>query len=210
MQIGLIGFEGSALNLALDLQAGGHDVIVYDHDEVTLQTIKGQGIKTATSLKTFSESIVSKRVVWITIPAGELLDQILILLRGYLSVSDIVIDSSDSFYKDTIRRGRELQGYQIDYLDCTILYNSHDASFQPRFVIGGNRFALNYCEPILKDIAGSDACLYCGRSGSGHYVGMVAKAVQAGTITSLQEGLSAHRSDDFTLDTEKIAQFLNI
>lgn len=210
MQIGLIGFEGTALNLALDLQACGHDVIVYDHDEATLQTIQGQGITTATSLKTFSESIVSKRIIWIMIPVGELLDQILVLLKGYLSVSDIVIDSSDSFYKDTIRRGRELQGYQIDYLDCSILYNGVDASFQPRFIVGGNRFALNYCEPILKDIAGTNALLYCGRSGSGHYVGMVAKAVQAGTITSLQEGLSAHHSDDFTLDAEKISRFLNI
>lgn len=210
MQIGLIGFEGTALNLALDLQASGHDVIVYDHDEATLQTIREQGITTAASLKIFSESIVSKRVIWITIPIGELLDQILVMLRGYLSVSDIVIDSSDSFYKDTIRRGRELQGHQIDYLDCSILYKGVDASFQPRFVIGGNRFALNYCEHVLKDIAGADAFLYCGRSGSGHYVGMVAKALQAGTITSLQEGLYAHRSDDFTLDTEKIASFLNI
>lgn len=210
MQIGLIGFEGTALNLALVLQEGGHDVIVYDHDEGTLQTIQGQGITTATSLKTFSESIVSKRVIWVMIPIGELLDQVLAILKGFLSVSDIVIDCSDSFYKDTIRRSRELQGYQVDYLDCSILYNSTDASFQPRFVIGGNRFALNYCEPLLKDITGADAFLYCGRSGSGHYVGMVAKAVQAGTITSLQEGLSAHRSDDFTLDTEKIADFLNI
>jgi 6-phosphogluconate dehydrogenase len=209
MQIGLIGFEGTALNLALDLQAHGHDVIVYDHDETTLQTIQEQGIATATSLKVFSESIVSKRVIWVTIPTGELLDQILILLKGYLSVSDIIIDGSDSFYSDTIRRSRELQSYQIDYLDCSILYNSNDA-FQTRFVIGGNRFALNYCEAIFNAIAGTGAYLYCGRSGSGHYVGMVAKAIQAGTITSLQEGLSAHHSDDFTLDTEKIANFLNV
>jgi 6-phosphogluconate dehydrogenase len=208
MEIGLIGFEGTALNLALDLQAGGHDVIVYDHDEATLQTIQGQDIATATSLKAFCESILSKRIIWITIPAGELLDQILIILKDYLSVSDIVIDSSDSFYKDTIRRSRELQSYQIDYLDCSILYDSRDA-FQTRFVIGGNRFALNYCDPIFKAITNADACLYCGRSGSGHYVGMVAKAIQAGTITNLQEGLSAHRGDDFTLDAEKIAAFLN-
>jgi hypothetical protein len=39
---------------------------------------------------------------------------------------------------------------------------------------------------------------------------MVAKAIQAGTITNLQEGLSAHRGDDFTLDAEKIAAFLNV
>lgn len=209
MQIGLIGFEGTALNLALDLQAHEHDVIVYDHDEATLQTIQEQGIATATSLKVFSESIASKRVIWITVPTGELLDQILILLKGYLSVSDIIIDGSDSFYKDTIRRSRELQSYQIDYLDCSILYNSRDA-FQTRFVIGGNRFALNYCEAIFNAIAGKDSYLYCGRSGSGHYVGMVAKAIQAGTITNLQEGLSAHHSDDFTLDTEKITDFLNV
>jgi 6-phosphogluconate dehydrogenase len=210
MQIGLIGFEGTALNLAIDLQTQGHDVIVYDHDELTLQTIQEQGITIATSLKTFSESMISKRVIWITVPVGELLDQILVILKGYLSVSDIIIDSSDSFYKDTIRRSRELRDYQIDYLDCSILYNGHDASFKPRFVIGGNRFALNYCEPVLTDIASPDSCLYCGRSGSGHFVGMVARAVQAGTITDLQEGLSAHHNDEFTLDNEKIARFLNI
>ncbi|SKC56865.1 NAD(P)-binding domain-containing protein [Ohtaekwangia koreensis] len=207
MQIGLIGLEETGFNLALSLHSKGYKVVVYDHNEDVLQDIHRKGISTTKSLKDFAESLSTKRVIWMMISAGDRMDETLANLSGYLSVSDIIIDGSNSFYKDTIRRGQALQGMQIDYLDCGVIGDIHRTASDVRITIGGNRFALNFCESLFKDIAAHGGYLYCGRSGSGHFASMIYKAVKDGTMQNLEEGLSGAHTSEFTLDIEKIINF---
>ncbi len=173
MQIGLICHDEMGFNLALNLKQNKYDVIAYDLNPEALETFQKQGIKTTGSIKSLAESLETKRVIWLMISTGKLVDQTIQSLQPYLSVGDIVVDGSDSFYEDTIRRSKTLEAFQIDFLDCGFSNVTDGAVKRVYAMIGGNRFAFNYCEQLFKNISINASYLYCGKSGSGHYAKMV-------------------------------------
>ena len=115
MQIGLIGLGKMGFNLALNLKRNGYEVVAYDVNQTTLQAIQAQGIKTATSLENLVNKLNTKRIIWMMIPAGDLVDKTIQELKPLLSVSDILIDGGNSFYKDSVRRAKELEALQVSY-----------------------------------------------------------------------------------------------
>ncbi len=209
MQIGLVGLGKMGFNLARNIQSKGHEVIAYDINEASLKAISEHGVKPVRSLKELAENVKTKRVIWLMIPAGELVDKTIEEIKKYLSVGDIVIDGGNSFFKDSIRRGKELQGLQIDYLDCGTSGGTEGALNGVCAMIGGNRFAFNHCEPLFKDISLKDGYLYCGASGSGHYVKMVHNGIEYGMMQAIAEGFEVMHKSEFKLDLEKVAGVWN-
>lgn len=209
MQIGLIGLGKMGFNLALNIMKHGHEVVAYDINSETLQAIADHGAKPATSLQQLAENLKSKRVIWMMIPAGTLVDDTLNHLKHYLSVGDIIIDGGNSFYKDSIRRAQELLALQIDFLDCGTSGGTEGALRGVCAMVGGNRFAFNYCEPLFKDIAVANGYLYCGKSGAGHYVKMIHNGIEYGMMQSIAEGFEVMFKSDFSLDLEKVARVWN-
>jgi 6-phosphogluconate dehydrogenase len=209
MQIGLVGLGKMGFNLARNIQSKGHEVVAYDINEASLKSISQYGVKPVRSLKELAESVKTKRVIWLMIPAGELVDKTLDELKNYLTVGDIVIDGGNSFFKDSIRRGKDLQALQIDYLDCGTSGGTEGALNGVCAMIGGNRFAFNHCEPLFKDISLKDGYLYCGASGSGHYVKMVHNGIEYGMMQAIAEGFEVMHKSEFKLDLEKVAGVWN-
>jgi 6-phosphogluconate dehydrogenase len=209
MQIGLVGLGKMGFNLARNIKNHGHDVVAYDINEAALKSIGEYGIKTVRSLKDLAESVKTKRVIWLMIPAGELVDKTIQELKQYLSVGDIVIDGGNSNYKDSIRRGKELQAHQIDYLDCGTSGGTEGALNGVCAMIGGNKFAFNHCEPLFKDISVESGYLFCGPSGSGHFVKMIHNGIEYGMMQSIAEGFEVMHQSEFKLDLEKVAGVWN-
>ncbi len=209
MQIGLVGLGKMGFNLARNIQSKGHEVIAYDINETSLKAISEHGVKPVRSLKELAESVKTKRVIWLMIPAGKLVDKTLEELKKYLTVGDIVIDGGNSFFKDSIRRGKDLGALQIDYLDCGTSGGTEGALNGVCAMIGGNRFAFNHCEPLFKDISLKDGYLYCGASGSGHYVKMVHNGIEYGMMQAIAEGFEVMHKSEFKLDLEKVAGVWN-
>jgi len=209
MQIGLIGLGKMGFNLALNLQRNGYEVVAYDVNTTTLQAIREKGIKTATSLENLVEMLTTKRIIWMMIPAGDLVDKTIQELKHLLSVSDIVIDGGNSFYKDSIRRGKELEALQIDYLDCGTSGGTEGALNGVCAMIGGNKFAFNYCEKLFKAIAVPDGYLHCGVSGSGHFTKMIHNGIEYGMMQAIAEGFEVMQQSEFNLNLEKVAKVWN-
>jgi len=209
MQIGLIGLGKMGFNLALNLKRNNYDVVAYDVNAATLDAIKSHGIKTAKSLKDLAEQLKTKRVIWLMIPAGELIDKTLQELKGYLAVSDIVIDGGNSFYKDSIRRSTELNALQIDYLDCGTSGGTEGALNGACTMVGGNKFAFDYCEKLFKDISIPDGYLFCGKSGSGHFTKMIHNGIEYGMMQAIAEGFEVLHQSEFNLNLEKVARVWN-
>ena len=209
MQIGLVGLGKMGFNLARNIQSKGHEVIAYDINEASLKAISQYGVKPVRSLKELAENVKTKRVIWLMIPAGDLVDKTIEELKKYLSVGDIVIDGGNSNFKDSVRRGKDLEALQIDYLDCGTSGGTEGALNGVCAMIGGNRFAFNHCEPLFKDIALKDGYLYCGASGSGHYVKMIHNGIEYGMMQAIAEGFEVMHKSDFKLDLEKVAGVWN-
>ncbi len=209
MQIGLIGLGKMGFNLARNIKSKGHDVIAFDINENILNEIAKHGVGTATSVQDFVEKLSTKRVIWIMIPAGDLVDQTLTTLRPLLSVGDIVIDGGNSFYKDSMRRATEMNALQINFLDCGTSGGTEGALHGVCAMIGGNKFAFDYCEPLFRDISVPDGYLYCGPSGSGHFVKMVHNGIEYGMMQAIAEGFEVMHKSHFKLPLESVARVWN-
>lgn len=209
MQIGLIGLGKMGFNLARNIKSKGHEVIAFDINEKALSEITNYGVGTATSVQDLVEKLSTKRVIWIMIPAGELVDQTLATLKPLLSVGDVVIDGGNSFYKDSMRRATEMKAVQIDFLDCGTSGGTEGALQGVCAMIGGNKFAFDYCEPLFRDISVADGYLYCGPSGSGHFVKMVHNGIEYGMMQAIAEGFEVMHKSDFKLPLESVARVWN-
>lgn len=209
MNIGVIGLGKMGLNLALNMQEKGFNVVGWDTGTDSLNQAAALGLKTVGSIDDMIDTLASKRIIWLMVPAGEAVDKTLEQLRFKLSVGDIVIDGGNSFYKDSIRRATYMNELQIDYLDCGTSGGINGARNGVCAMVGGNRFAFNYCEPLLKAISVSDGYLYCGASGSGHYVKMIHNGIEYGMMQSIAEGFDLLEKSPMNLPLESIAKVWN-
>ena len=209
MQIGLIGLGKMGFNLARNIKNKGHEVIAYDINEAALRGIETYGVKPVSSVKELAESLSAKRVIWLMIPAGELVDMTIGNLKPYLSVGDIIIDGGNSNFHDSVRRARELEALQINFMDCGTSGGIDGALKGVCAMIGGNQFAFDHCEPLFKDIAVPDGYLYCGASGSGHFVKMIHNGIEYGMMQAIAEGFEVMQKSEYNLPLEKVAKVWN-
>jgi 6-phosphogluconate dehydrogenase len=209
MQIGLIGLGKMGFNLALNIHGHGHEVMAFDLNNASLESIGKKGIKTASSVDSLTKGFTGKKVLWLMIPAGEAVDQTIKNLLPLLKAGDIVIDGGNSFYKDSVRRAKELDSKEIDYLDCGTSGGTEGALQGVCAMIGGKKSAFDFCEPLFKDIAVKDGYLYCGPSGSGHFVKMIHNGVEYGMMQSIAEGFEVMQKSEFGLDLKSVAKVWN-
>ncbi len=209
MKIGLVGLGKMGYNLALNLKRNGHDVVGYDVNQTTLQRITEEGVSTASSIAELVGRLGEARVIWLMIPAGEIVDAALSELKPLLSEGDIIIEGGNSNYKDSIRRAGEWAEFGVDYLDCGTSGGTEGALNGICVMIGGSKTAFDKVEPVIKDISLPDAYLYCGPAGSGHYVKMIHNGIEYGMMQAIAEGFEVLQKSDMNLDLAAIAGLWN-
>lgn len=209
MQIGLIGLGKMGYNLALNFKKNHHSVTAFDINKVAMEKIAGEGIPTCASIADLAMSLQGRRIFWIMVPAGNIVDVILGNLKPHLKPEDVVIDGGNSFYKDTLARGRELEKVGVHYLDCGTSGGVDGALHGVCTMIGGKKEAFDYCEPIFKSISVPNGYLYCGKSGSGHFAKMVHNGIEYGMMQSIAEGLEVLHKHDPDMNLASVARVWN-
>jgi 6-phosphogluconate dehydrogenase len=209
MNIGLIGLGKMGYNLCLNLMRNNHSVIAYDVDESKVESISKEGAQGVKSIKELVEKLPSRRVVWLMVPAGSIVDEVINELVQYLDKNDIIIDGGNSNYKDTIRRYNMLKEKGIDFLDCGTSGGINGALNGACTMIGGEKEVFEYCEQIFKDISVENGYLHTGEPGSGHFVKMVHNGIEYGMMQAIAEGFEVLNKSEFDFDFEKIARVWN-
>jgi 6-phosphogluconate dehydrogenase len=209
MQIGLVGLGKMGFNLALNMHNHQHEVFAYDLNTSFLESISKKGVKTSASLEGLTKAFSGRKVIWLMIPAGDPVDQTIKKLTPLLSKGDILIDGGNSFYKDSKRRAAELQSQGIEYLDCGTSGGMEGALHGVCAMIGGKPDVFQFCEQLFKDIAVTDGYLYCGPSGSGHFVKMIHNGIEYGMMQAIAEGFEVMHKSDFNLDLKSVAKVWN-
>ena len=182
MKIGMIGLGRMGYNMTLNLIDKGHKVIVYDVD---LDSVKKLSKKGATGCKSLEEFFkLNNGIVWLMIPAQSV-DKSLKEISKYLSKGDIVIDGGNSYYKDSIRRGKLLGKKGVKFLDCGTSGGISGARSGACMMIGGDRKTFVKVEKLFKDLCVKDGYGYMGKSGSGHFVKMVHNGIEYGMMGAL-------------------------
>ena len=209
MQIGLIGLGKMGFNLALNLQRNGYEVITNDVNTDFIDKIAKEGIATAYTIPELMEKLTERRVIWIMVPAGEIVDQVIFSLLPFLNKDDIVIDGGNSNFKDSKRRYKTLKENGFCYLDCGTSGGTSGALNGACTMIGGDKEVFDYVADVFKDISVPNGFLYTGASGSGHYTKMVHNGIEYGMMQSIAEGFEVFEHSEFDIDFEKTAKLFN-
>jgi 6-phosphogluconate dehydrogenase len=209
MQIGIIGLGKMGFNLALNLQRNGYDVVANDVNSEFLQNISKEGIQTAATLADLTEKLKDRRVIWMMVPAGAIVDTVIDSLLPYLQPKDILIDGGNSNYKDSKRRYAALKAQGIDYLDCGTSGGTSGALDGACTMIGGDKEVYDYVSKVFEAISVPDGSLYTGAAGSGHFTKMVHNGIEYGMMQSIAEGFEVFEHSEFDIDFKKTAKLFN-
>jgi 6-phosphogluconate dehydrogenase len=209
MQLGLIGLGKMGYNLALNFKRNGHTVVAYDTSKTAMERIQAEGITTVSSIAELAEALPGRRVLWIMVPAGNTVDIIINNLNDYLHKDDILIDGGNSNFKDTQRRGRDLEKIGIHLLDCGTSGGVNGALHGVCTMIGGSQEAYRYCESLFTTMSVPNGSLYCGKSGCGHFVKMIHNGIEYGMMQAIAEGFEVMNKFNPDFDLAAIAKVWN-
>lgn len=209
MQLAIVGLGKMGYNLALNLQKNEFDVVAYDISEETRKKISAEGITVASGLDDMSKKLSGKKVIWLMVPSGKIVDDTINLLAPHLNKGDIIIDGGNSHYKDSVRRYNELGEKGIEFLDCGTSGGVSGALDGVCAMVGGKKDVFTYCEPVFKAIAVPGGYLYTGEAGSGHFAKMVHNGIEYGMMQAIAEGFELMELSEYKFDHAAVAGLWN-
>jgi len=205
MKIGLIGTGKMGIPLALNALDHKHEIIAFARSKDKQNKLEDLGIESKLSYKELCQSLSSPRVIWLMVPAGNAVDDVIVELLPYINKHDIIIDAGNSNYNDTLRRCKYLHQHDIYFMDIGTSGGISGARNGACFMIGGEERIFTLLEPLLRDLAVNDGYSYMGVSASGHYVKMIHNGIEYGMMQAIGEGFDILKNSEFNLDYHKIA-----
>ncbi|MDH5174124.1 MAG: decarboxylating 6-phosphogluconate dehydrogenase [Elusimicrobiota bacterium] len=210
MKMGFVGLGKMGQNMVERLLQGGHKIVAFDVSEEAVKTAGRKGAIPAESLQKLVNKLETPRAVWIMVPSGEPTENTIKSLGTLLAEDDIVIDGGNSFYKDSIKRAKELEKRGISFLDVGTSGGIWGLKLGYCLMIGGEEPAFKKMESVFKTLAPKDGYAYVGNSGAGHFVKMVHNGIEYALLQAYAEGFEMMEAKkDFSLHLARIAHLWN-
>ncbi len=209
MEIGLVGLGRMGGNMAMRLHENGHHVVAYDRDPDARSSFGDRGLIPVASVEEFASQLQQPRAVWIMVPSGAPTEATVAALAGVLDAGDVIIDGGNSNYKDSIRRGHDLQSRGIHFIDAGVSGGVWGLTEGYCIMVGGSEEAVAHVEPAFRTLAPSteDGYSHVGPSGAGHFTKMVHNGIEYGMMQAYAEGFELLQAkEQFGLDVAQIAE----
>ncbi len=212
MQLGMIGLGRMGANMVQRLINGGHGCVVFDLNQDNVKTLEEKGAIGARSLEDFVQKLNKPRAVWAMVPAGVATEKTINALADLLGPEDVIIDGGNSYFKDDVRRAKELLKKSIHYVDVGTSGGVWGVERGYCLMYGGEKKVVDRLEPLFKTLApgkgdiertpgrepkegtSQEGYLHCGPVGSGHYVKMVHNGIEYGLMQAYAEGFDIFRN----------------
>jgi 6-phosphogluconate dehydrogenase len=207
----IVGLGRMGMNMARRLLQGGHEVVACNRSPHKTDRLGEEGAIRAYSLPQVVEKLISPRVVWMMLPAGEVIDEHIEQLKGLLEPGDIVIDGANTYYKDDIRRGKSLAEQGVHFLDAGVSGGIWGLKIGYCLMIGGEKAIYEKLLSVFDTLAPAEGYLYCGPAGAGHFVKMVHNGIEYGMMQAYGEGFQLLEASPYaaTLNYGDIAHLWN-
>lgn len=194
-EIGVIGLAVMGSNLAMNIADNGFATAVYNRSSSKTDKLLEESAELPIhgfySLDEFTASLIKPRKIILMVQAGAAVDSTIELLLPHLNQGDMIIDGGNSYYKDTVRRHKQLQDEGFLYLGTGISGGEEGARFGPAIMPGGDEAAYKQVEHILTAISakvdGEPCCTYIGEDGAGHFVKMVHNGIEYADMQLISE-----------------------
>jgi 6-phosphogluconate dehydrogenase len=209
MELGMVGLGKMGGNMTARLQTKGHQVVVYDLNSDAVKAAEETGAEGVSSLEELTGKMGQPRAVWVMVPAGEPTEQTIHELSSVLEPDDTVIDGGNSFYKDTLRRAKELEKKGLHYIDVGVSGGVWGLTEGYGLMVGGPEEIVQRLRPIFETLAPAPdrGWARVGTSGAGHYVKMVHNGIEYGLMQAYAEGFALLKAkEEFNLDLSQIAE----
>ena len=212
MRLGMVGLGRMGANMARRLIRGGHEVVVTDLSPDAVKGMAEEGAVPSSSLDDFASKLGSPRIAWLMVPAGGPTESTAQTLAQRFKPGDILIDGGNSYFKDDIRRSKMFAEKGIHYVDVGTSGGVWGLERGYCMMIGGPKEVVQKLDPIFKTLApgrgdiprtpgreklsgtAEDGYIYCGPSGSGHFVKMVHNGIEYGIMQAYAEGFDIFRN----------------
>ena len=197
-ELGFIGLGKMGKPMVQRLQKRGWRVVTFDKIGGSAQNLKELALK-----------LKQPRVVWLMVPAGKPVDEVLGKLIIFLQKGDTVVDGGNSFYKDSLKRGAKLARKGISFLDVGV--SGGPVSIEAgkfAIMVGGDKSAYTKVRPLLSDLSDTQAG-YMGKSGAGHFAKMVHNGIEYGMMQALAEGFAVLKKSPFKFRLQDVARAYN-
>ena len=211
MQIAMVGLGRMGANMVRRLMRGGHECVVFDRKQASVDQLMSEGASGVGSLEDLATSLAPPRAVWVMVPAGGPTEETVRALAGGLASGDIIIDGGNSYFKDDIRRGNQLSKQGISYVDVGTSGGVWGVDRGYCLMIGGAAAAVQRLDPIFRTLApgrgqiertpgresstgtAEEGYVHCGPCGAGHFVKMVHNGIEYGLMQAYAEGFDILR-----------------
>ena len=192
MELAMIGLGRMGANMAERLVRGGHTVRGYDPGEAARQQAEARGIVPHANLQNAVAALPTPRVVWLMVPAGQVVDDTIAQLRPLLAAGDTVIDGGNPNHMDTQRRGAQLAEAGIHYIDCGTSGGVWGLAEGYSLMIGGDADAVARLQPVFATLAPTPQTGWghVGPSGAGHFAKMIHNGIEYGMMQAYAEGFA--------------------
>jgi len=209
MELGFVGLGRMGGNMVTRLAQAGHRIVAYDRSADAVASLKAQGARGVASLGELVKALSPPRAVWVMVPAGEPTETTIRVLADALSPGDAIIDGGNTYYKDDVRRGRELAARGLFYVDAGTSGGIWGLANGYCLMVGGDQAVVERLAPLFVSLAPPQGWLHVGPCGSGHYVKMIHNGIEYAMMQGYAEGFELMSASEFGLDLPKIAALWN-
>ena len=226
MQIAMVGLGRMGGNMVRRLMAGGHSCVVYDRGADAVGALAKEGATGSNTLQDMVAKLQKPRAVWIMVPAGKPTEDTVQALAALLESGDTIIDGGNSFFKDDVRRSKDVARKGIRYVDAGTSGGVWGVERGYCLMVGGSKEAIAHVQPVLQTLApgkgdipvtlglpkgtADQGWLHCGPSGSGHFVKMIHNGIEYGLMQAYGEGFDILKNASSAALPEDIRYELDI
>ncbi len=209
MELGMIGLGRMGLNMATRLIRRGHSVVGTARGTNSLAKLREAGGRPVQSAAELVAALTPPRLIWIMVPSGPVVDEVLAGLGPRLAPGDLVVDGGTSNYRDSMRRAKDLASDGIGFLDAGTSGGIWGLEIGYCLMVGGEEAYFRRAEPVLRDLAPEGGYLRTGPVGSGHYAKMVHNGIEYGMLEAYGEGFEILERSRFPYDLGAISHLWN-
>jgi len=212
MKLGMVGLGRMGANMTRRLMRGSHEVVVSDLSADNVRRVTAEGAIPSSSLDDLIGKLGKPRIAWLMVPAGSATEQTVDSLAQRMQPGDVLIDGGNSYFKDDVRRSRELKAKGIHYVDVGTSGGVWGLERGYCMMIGGPKEVVGQLDPIFKTLApgrggilrtpgrdrmpgtAEEGYIHCGPSGAGHFVKMIHNGIEYGMMQAYAEGFDIFRN----------------
>jgi 6-phosphogluconate dehydrogenase len=209
MELAILGLGRMGANMVRRLLRDDHKVIAYNRSPDPVTEAEQHGAIGARTIEEALEQLSTPRVLWMMIPHGDPVDQMIDELLPKLSKGDILIDGGNSNWKKSVERAERVRANGVNYLDIGVSGGIWGLEIGYCLMIGGDEASYRHVEPAFRTLAPENGYLLVGPNGAGHFSKMIHNGIEYGMMQAYAEGFELMESSPYDYDLKAVSDLWN-